>query len=437
MKNTMHLLLAVTITAFAQAASATEVYWLKISAKNKFERTQISNTGATLDVVKDDYVIVYADQDLYNVLKKETRILAKVSSSEEKNLRFSHPTLMGTKKGDFPAGEDLYSTYAELTTALKKLAVDNPSFVSLSSIGQTSEKRELWMLRIGTEQNLADQKPGVIYMGGHHAREHLSVDVPLKWAQYLVSEYNKGNQQIVSLVQSRDIHIIPLVNPDGAEYDISGDKYKLWRKSRVDYKTGHYGVDLNRNYGYKWGQDGASKNPKDDTYRGPSAFSEPETQAIKKYIEDHVNITTLQTTHTFSKLILYPWGHTYDPIQDAQGRLVHEKMAAQMSKWNGYKAQSSSDLYLTSGDTTDWSWGEHKIISFTFELDPASDMESLPGLNLGSIFTPKCEGGFVNPACLGFYPGEKFIQSSFDKNIKPFTFLLEYADNPYRFLTNP
>lgn len=432
MKNIFVSLLVLSASVFSVASSKQETYWLKIAAKNKYDRTRISNTGAAIDIIKDDYVIVYADKDLYTLLKKKTKVLAVVSSKEEENVQFSQPLLASKKTGDFPAGEDQFSTYAEVTAALKKLATDNPNFVSISSIGQTAEKRELWMLRIGTDQSTADQKPGIIYLGGHHAREHLSVDVPLKWAQYLVSEYNKGNQQIVSLVQSRDIHIIPLVNPDGSEFDISGEKYKLWRKNRSP-QNGAYGVDLNRNYGYQWGTGGSSTRTQDETYRGSSAFSELETQAIKKYIDEHVNITTLQSTHTFSKLILYPWGYTYDPIQDAQGKLVHEKMAKQMAAWNGYKPQQSSALYIASGDTTDWAWGEHKIISFTFELDPnEAELASLSSVI--DMLNPKCEGRF-SLACLGFYPGEKYLKSSFDKNIKPFTFLLEYADNPYRFLT--
>jgi carboxypeptidase T len=266
-------------------------------------------------------------------------------------------------------------------------------------------------------------------MGGHHAREHVSVEIPLLWAQYLITEYRKGNQRVMNLVDSRDIHIIPAVNPDGLEYDVSGAKYKLWRKNRSHNNDGTFGVDLNRNYGYGWGTGGSSKNTSDDTYMGPSAFSEIETQAIKNYVDAHTNITILLSTHTFSKLILYPWGGTNDPINIVNDQQVHEKMAKKMATWNGYKPEQASDLYIASGDTTDWSYGVHKIISFTFELDP----DSSAGSDLGSIFGGKCEKLFT-PGCAGFYPGQATINPTFQKNIEPFLYLLDRADNPYRVL---
>ena len=85
-------------------------------------------------------------------------------------------------------------------------------------------------------------------------------------------------------------------------------------------------------------------------------------------------------------------------------------MAQTMSKWNGYTPQKSSDLYIASGDTTDWSYGEHRIISFTFELDPKSMWSG------------------------GFYPGQAKIPVIFKKNINPALYLINLADNPYRVL---
>jgi carboxypeptidase T len=301
----------------------------------------------------------------------------------------------------------------------------------MSSLAKTNENRDIWALRITKDISIANQKPAAIYLGGHHAREHVSVEVPLKWAQYLISEYRKGNSRIINLVDSRDIHIIPAVNPDGLEYDASGTKYKLWRKNRSQNSDGTYGVDINRNYGYMWGGGGASVKTTDENYRGPSAFSEIETQAVKNYIDHHTNITALISVHTFSKLILYPWGYSNDPLPIMNDRLVHEKMAQQMATWNGYKPEQSSDLYIASGDTVDWAYGVHKIISFTFELDPDSSAIGIGGLD--DIFNSKC-AGMYSPACKGFYPGQAVIDPTFTKNIEPFLYLLEYSDNPYRVL---
>jgi carboxypeptidase T len=253
-------------------------------------------------------------------------------------------------------------------------------------------------------------------MGGHHAREHISIEMPLQLAQHLAEAYANGDKRVVELLNSHTVYIVPCVNPDGAEYDISSGDYVLWRKNRRMNSDGTEGVDLNRNYGHHWGEGGASNNGSSDIYHGPKAFSEPETQNIKAFIESHANISIDLSFHTFSELILYPWGYTYSPISDQKAYQVHKTMAETMAKWNGYTPQQSSALYIASGDTTDWAYGAHGLISFTFELDPkmSPDMNWQPDK--------------------GFYPGQSFIRPVFEKNLEPCLYLIGYADNPYRVL---
>lgn len=184
----------------------------------------------------------------------------------------------------------------------------------------------------------------------------------------------------------------------------------MWRKNRRNNGS-TYGVDLNRNYGFGWGGGGASESPAHETYRGTSAFSEPESQAVKQFMESHENINVALSFHTFSQLILYPWGHKYESIENQKDFLVHKTMAETMARWNGYTPQQSSDLYIASGDTTDWAYGQLGVISFTFELDPKNS-----GFDAGK----------------GFYPGQSFIEPVFRKNVEPALYLLEYSDNPYR-----
>lgn len=375
-----------------------QYYWMKVKATDKFQRSIIANTGAAIEIVKDDYVIAYGNDEQIAALTK----LGWLEASS--NLAF--------EKKDFPTQDSPYHNYAELTSALTDLANKNPDLVQMTSIAKTLEGHDMWALRLSADLAHADAKPAAIYMGGHHAREHLSVEMPLMWAQYLITQYRANNPRVVSLLQSRDIHIIPAVNPDGMEYDIQDGNYKMWRKNRARNSDGTYGVDLNRNYGFQWGTGGSSTSTTSEVYMGPKPFSEIETTAIKNYIESHVNITTLLSFHSYSKLILYPWGHKYDGIPVANDKAVHEKMATTMAKWNGYTPQQSSELYIASGDTTDWSYGVHKIISFTFELDPS-------------------DSGFGGG---GFYPGASVIAPVFQKNIEPCMYLLEYADNPYRVL---
>jgi carboxypeptidase T len=393
-------------TQKAQSTNA-NYYWMKIFAENKFDRSVLANDGIAIEIVQDNYVIAYGNDHDLNKIKNRGLLLASSDLQIENNYR---KNLINAK--DYPAKDSAYHNYQELTEALKNLTAKNSDLVKMTSIAQTPEKRDMWALEITNDPVNAAYKPALIFMGGHHAREHLSVEMPLMWAEYLVNQFRAGNSRIVNLLNSRVIHIIPVVNPDGMEYDISATNYQMWRKNRSKNSDGTFGVDLNRNYGYQWGTGGSSGNTNDETYKGPKAFSEIESTAIKNYVEAHSNITILLSYHSFSKLILYPWGHKYDGIEIAKDQAVHKKMAQTMAAWNGYAPQQSSELYIASGDTTDWSYGAHKIISFTFELDPANS-------------------GFGGG---GFYPGAVQIQPSFDKNIEPMMYLSEYADNPYRVL---
>lgn len=372
---------------FAQA----DLFWLELRAENKAERSVLAQEGYDIVSVENDRVIALGD---------ETK-LAKAHASGKLLARY----IENLSPFDFPTKDKNFHNYKELTEALTKLVQNNPHIASLSSIGKSVEGRDIWSVRVS---HLPDGAPAAVFMGGHHAREHVSVEIPLKLLQYLVDEYNNKNPRIVSLLNTFEVHIIPVVNPDGKEFDVSTGNYKYWRKNRTKHTTGDFGVDLNRNYGYGWGGAGASPSTSDDTYRGPSAFSEPETQAIRKFIEAHENITTLLSYHTFSKLVLWPWGHIDSEVQNARDLEVFKTAGTKMSKWNGYKPMKSGDLYLASGDTCDWAYGERGIFAFTFELDPENFF-----------------GG-------GFYPGQGILDSVFQKNLEPALYLIELSDNPYK-----
>lgn len=373
-------------------------YYILISAKDKFERSAIANTDVSIDQVMEDSVLAtgsLADLQRFEALGK---------------VLWSGPVIQNL---EFPEKDSEYHDYKELVTALEKIHSEFSGITELKSIGKTQEGRDIWSLRISENLNEASTKPGIIFMGGHHAREHLSVETPLRLTQRLLKEYASNNADAKRLIASRDIHIIPAVNPDGLEYDISGTSYKSWRKNRFPNSNGTFGVDLNRNYGFMWGTGGSSANPSSDTYKGTTPFSENETKAIKAYVEANENINILLSFHTFSELILYPWGHKYASIEKEADLKVHQTMAKTMSKSNGYTPQQSSQLYIASGDTTDWSYGQLGIFSFTFELDPK---------NVFGMGT--------------FYPGDEIIPAVVEKNWAPFMYLIEYSDNPYRVINS-
>lgn len=389
---------ALLLVATDTQASSESHYWMKFKAKNKIERSKIADLGVSIEsVIEDSIVAIGTEENLAEA--KKTGLL---------DIYFKHDLRMM----DFPPDDSNFHNYGELSLELQNLASQHPQILKLSSLGKSLEGREMPLLTFSIDDQ--DQsRPAVFFMGGHHAREHISVETPLLLAQYLAQEYASGNPRIVDLINKHTIYIAPLINPDGAEFDIATGAYKLWRKNRKANGGSSYGVDLNRNYGFHWGEGGASTNPRDETYRGTAAFSEPETQNVKSFFESHRNITIGLSFHTFSELILYPWGHSYDPISNSRDFLVHKTMAETMARWNGYTPQQSSDLYIASGDTTDWAYGQLGVFSFTFELDPKS-----------SSFNPGA----------GFYPGQKFIEPVFRKNLEPCLYLIEKSSNPYQVL---
>jgi carboxypeptidase T len=401
-------------TSHEGASDGTKVLrWVQVQAKTKQDRTRIYEMGVTIEAIRSGSIWGFAD----------AKALARLKAGKERILgdfpaevgRGGHDEGFGTFR-DFPTKDERFHNYAETVAALNAIHEKHGDITALQKIGSSLEGRDILAININTSQGDLrrgrSDKPGVIFMGNHHAREHVSNEIPLMLAEYLTE--HRQDPTIAALLDSRDIWIIPMVNPDGVEFDISTSSYKMWRKNRRKNDNGTWGVDLNRNYSFGWGTGpnspgNASHDPGSDTYMGTAPFSEPETQNIRDFVEDHLNAKVLLTFHTFSELILYPWGGKDTPIEKSEDLAVFEKMAKTMAQWNGYKPEQASDLYIAAGDTTDWAYGEHGIFAFTFELSPS-----------------RWAGPF------GFYPGAKVLDKVFDANLKPCLYLMEVADNPYK-----
>lgn len=392
MTNNLFVIALAILLASASVVKAHDTVF-KIKASTPEQRTFISNLGLAIDGVTSESVLVFGGADEKDLLLRN-------------RIQFEEIDLGLTD--DFPSGDKAFRDYKQVEATIQNLVKSNRSIASHVLVGKSIEGRNISGIRLSSRPQM-DSLPTAIFMGCHHAREHLSVEMPLKLAEYLVKEYSK-DARIKKLLSTTEVYIIPMVNPDGAEYDISTGSYKYWRKNRRKNANSTFGVDLNRNYGGKpgmWGGPGSSGDPKSDTYRGTEAFSEPETQAIRDFVTARKKTTVLLTYHTFSELILWPYGHTNDPIPDAKDRAVFETMGKKMSTWNHYTPQKSSQLYLASGDTTDWAYSMKKIFAFTFELSPKSMFAG------------------------GFYPGAKAIEPTFNANLEPALYLIEKAQNPY------
>jgi carboxypeptidase T len=371
------------------------IYFVKAMAANKQQRSVIANSGIAIDGVLSDSVTFVGTQRDIDKLKK---------------LGISYEITPVPSRHDFPGDDSVYHNYDRTLADMANLVTKFPNLVTQFTIGKSLQGMDLIGVRISSNPT-PDSLPTAIFLGCHHAREHLSVEIPLMLADYLVNQY-ASDANVKSLLDTREVWIVPMLNPDGAEYDIASGQYQFWRKNRRDNGDGTFGVDLNRNYGTTFGGPGSSDDTNDDTYHGVSAFSEPETAAVRDFVNARTKATMLLTYHTYSELVLWPWSGTNDDISNTQDLAVFQTMGKQMATWNQYTAEKASDLYLAAGDTTDWAYDTHKIFAFTFEMTP----NSLSGEN-------------------GFYPGPTVIQPTFDANLQPALYMIDKSGNPYSVLS--
>ena len=278
---------------------------------------------------------------------------------------------------EFPAGFEGYHTYAEVGAAAKAVAAAHPDIARRFSLGKSYQGREIWAMKISDNVATDEPEPEVLYEGGHHADEHMGVEMALKIMHWLVDGYG-SESRITRIVDSRETWIVFLVNPDGAEHDIAAGKFRYWRKNRQPTPgTTAIGTDLNRNYGYRWGGGGrTSSNPKAITYRGTKAFSTPEARAVRDFLASRVvggrqQIRVAVSFHEAGRLVMWPYGYTLTDIPSDMTHADHGALAfigKTMAGTNGYRPQQASDLYITSGTTRDFMYGAYRIFSYTFEL---------------------------------------------------------------------
>jgi hypothetical protein len=266
----------------------------------------------------------------------------------------------------------LYHTYDEMVTELSQIESNYPSIAKVFDIGDSIEGRDILAIKISDNPDVDEvDEPDVLYMGATHAREWISVEIPMYLAYHLVINYGV-DPNITKFVDEREIWIVPMVNPDGVEY--SQQVYQMWRKNKRDndddgyFERSYDGVDVNRNYGYMWGYDdyGSSPYPWSETYRGEYAFSEPENQAIRNLALQNDFIFSI-SYHSYGELIIYPWGYI---DADTDDHKLFTDIAEKMAEYNGYTYGNAKDgvIYNTNGDVDDWLYGEMGTLAYTFEL---------------------------------------------------------------------
>lgn len=298
----------------------------------------------------------------------------------------------------------LYHTYQEMTDLLQDLEENHSDIMSLTSLGTTYEEREIWMVKLSDNVDEDENESEVLLMGAHHGNEKPSYEVLIYFIQHIVENYSKENtdddgdgqvnedpidgvdndedglvdedpseDRVRDVTNNTEIYIIPMVNPDGVEAGTRKNRAPNYGPFGFKREITSYGVDLNRNYGYRWFflflfpryyQGATDYRDNSPVYRGERPFCEAETKAIKQLVKAH-DIEICLTYHTYGKLILYPWGYTELPAKDKQ---LFESIGEDIKKINKYTLSQSVYLYPTIGDACDWLYGRKGIIPYTIEL---------------------------------------------------------------------
>jgi carboxypeptidase T len=392
----------------SSAPSRTSAEYQVLGVRTSQQRSQIAATGAAVNFAEHGSAYVTATPDEVEQIRKLGYQVRQEPA----------PVQPDTGTFDFPPADSKYHNFAELNAELDTAVANYPALVSKQVIGKSYEGRDLIAVKISDNVAADEDEPEVLFTHHQHAREHLTVEMAL----YLLTQFTQNygtDQRITNLVNSREIWLLPDLNPDGGEYDIATGSYRSWRKNRQpNAGSTNVGTDLNRNWDFKWGCcGGSSGSTGSETYRGAFPESSPEVKAFADFVRGRKvggvqQIKAAIDFHTYSELILWPYGYTFDdlgPGLTQDQRDTFARIGTDMAGSNGYTPEQSSDLYITDGSIIDWLWANEGIFAYTFEMYPGES---------GA-------GG-------GFYPPDEVIDREVERNKEPVLHLLDLSDCPYR-----
>lgn len=204
-----------------------------------------------------------------------------------------------------------YKSYDETISFLQECVKNYPNLIQTQSIGKTWEGRDIVLATLSLGVENADLKPALLYTGTIHAREWIGNELGVAFIDYILKHY-QTNPKIKAALTKNTLYMVPCLNPDGFEY--SRTHFSFWRKNRRDNKDGTFGVDLNRNFSVGWTR---IKDTSSNIYGGPEPFSEPETRAIKAFVDSHPNITMALDYHSQGN-VFFP-AHKFNHEAEVEG----------------------------------------------------------------------------------------------------------------------
>ncbi|XP_031963351.1 carboxypeptidase A1-like isoform X1 [Corvus moneduloides] len=292
---------------------------------------------------------------------------------EKESMRRSRRIKRSSSTFDFAS----YHTLDEIYDWMDVLVEDHPNLVSKIQIGQSYEKRPLYVLKFSTG---GWNRPAIWLDTGIHSREWITQATGVWTANKIAEEYGK-DRSVTAVLDSMDIFLEIVTNPDGFAFTHSSNR--LWRKTRsINAGSRCVGVDPNRNWDAGFGGASSSSDPCSETYHGPHAHSEREVRAIVDFIHGHGNVKSVISIHSYSQMLLFPYGYRTAPIPDHQemippllvGPLQNElakKAVSDLAAVFGTKytyGSIANTIYMAGGTTIDWAYDNGVKYSFSLEL---------------------------------------------------------------------
>ena len=289
-----------------------------------------------------------------------------------------------------PSGYEYFHTYAEVKADIDDVVAAHPGIAQRFSMGTSYEGRQIWGIKISDNVGSDENESEVFVVGQLHANERATGEMALYLVNLLVDGYG-NDSRITDIVNSREIWIVPMANPDGAEYDMSDGVVRNWRKNRQPIAGSSYiGIDPNRQFGFKWNCcGGGSNNPSSPKYRGTEPWQAPETRAYRDFILSRVvggeqQLDVALSIHAQGRLVLWPYAYTkkdHPPTMRYDDWRAFVALGKDLGALNGYRPRQTSDLYVVDGDEGDWAYHSQGIFAYAFELAAGNPERMRPTLS--------------------------------------------------------
>nr|WP_211340178.1 M14 family metallopeptidase [Solirubrobacter pauli] len=325
-------------------------------------------------------------------------------------------------------GMEVFKSYDEIKADFEKAAKKYWPIAKLVNLGKSGRGKDIVGIKIslGAPLTRDGSKPAVLYIGAQHAREWITPEMNRRLMHYLLENYTR-DRKVRELINTRELWIVPVANPDGYDYTFQPGQ-RLWRKNLRDNNGNGTtepgdGVDLNRNFAYKWGYDneGSSPDPTSETFRGPAPTSEPENKALEGLVR-RITPEFFVNYHSAAQLLLYGTG--WQVATPSPDDIIGETLAGDDAHpaVPGYDPDLSAELYTTNGDTDTHMQENYGAFGFTPEMGTcASAANENPD---DEWVAEDCGSDFEFP------DDEALVEAEFRRNIPFALSVAESADDP-------